>query len=451
MHSSIVHLDWTHLTPEPCADDVKTSPFLSLPTDVIDYIFKFFTDKDLRRARWTCSSFVQAYCKNYCGSTTPGEIECASYITLCELGYVMASVTHLNIKLPYQSLRFRHLTKDNFPSVINVTLNYVHVGCLPTNGNVLALTMNNCTFHGKRPRRKERQFPFYNVKHLRVTGGTTLHPDGPLPRLLYLKRVEIVDTVLTHPLTCRKFPRLSSVELRGESTLMGFPNLRCPKVHTLALSHPELFPVNRINQFFWIVRLKLELSQYFYEDRLSIMVHELSFPKIETLELEFGIHRFHCDLGCLAPLSTLKQLQVNLLGSVDPWALTNDSFGSLRRIIFNADVVDLNDLPPHNRLREIVVPRNTAIGRLCTNGENWPRLVRTRVYEEGMDEKLAHSDVESTSDEDDEVIVKNEAMVFFNDSLTALQKIYDEKMAEISEEKLREEKLKEQQDYKSLE
>ena len=248
MSSRIVHLDWTHLTRES-TDDVKLFPYGKLPTDIQTYILEFFTDKDLRRTRWTSSIFLSAYCKRYKGSTTPQLSESEGHITLCELGYSMASVTHLNVQLPYESFRFRHLTMANFPSVIDVTVNYIHVGCLPTNGNVLSLTMNNCTFHGKRPRRKERQFPYYNVKHLRITGGTKLHPDGPLPRLLRLKSIDIVDTVLTHPLTSRKFPRLSSVALRGECTLMGFPNLRCPKVRTLALSHLELFPMNRLNQF----------------------------------------------------------------------------------------------------------------------------------------------------------------------------------------------------------
>ena len=127
MSSRIVHLDWTHLT-EESTDDVKLSPYEKLPTDIKTYILEFFTDKDLRRTRWTSSIFLSAYCKRYKGSTTPQVLESESHITLCELGYIMASVTHLNVQLPYESFRFRHLTMANFPSVIDVTVNYIHVG-----------------------------------------------------------------------------------------------------------------------------------------------------------------------------------------------------------------------------------------------------------------------------------------------------------------------------------
>ena len=185
----------------------------SLPSDIINYCFRFVTDSDLRRARWTSRLFLRAYCRQYTGTTTPTIQECRSFISLCKLGYVLASVTTLNIQLSYTSCLFKHVTMENFPSVKKVTVRYVHLGCMPTNGNVTTLHMIGCTYHGKRHRRVRKQFPFYNVQRLRINGGSILSPGNGLPKLLQLRTLEIIDTTLTHPITKRRFPKLKTVEL----------------------------------------------------------------------------------------------------------------------------------------------------------------------------------------------------------------------------------------------
>ena len=169
----------------------------SLPADVIAYCFRFVTDDDLRRARWTSRLFLGSYCRYYAGSDTPTVHECRSYISLCELGYQFPSVTSLNIQLPYNSFLFKHLTIKNFPKVKKLTVNYIHLGCMPHNENVTTLRMIDCTFNGRKPGRKKRKFPFDNVETLLIDGGSTLSANGGLPKLLELRKLAVVDTTLT--------------------------------------------------------------------------------------------------------------------------------------------------------------------------------------------------------------------------------------------------------------
>ena len=167
---------------------MSSASLTTIPTDVCNYCFEFLEDKDLRSARWTSSLFLKAFCRRYQGSATPTVGQCWSYIILCQLGFKFANVTHLNVQLPYESLLFRFITMANFPRVTSMILNYVHLGCMPVNSNVRFLTMVGCTFTGKRPRKKERLFPFFNVQDLRIESGSALSPICGLPNLQQLRR-----------------------------------------------------------------------------------------------------------------------------------------------------------------------------------------------------------------------------------------------------------------------
>ena len=143
---------------------------------------------------------------------------------------------------------------DHFPMVNSIALHYVNIASMPSNGNVRSLTMTGCTFYKKTRGKKARDFPFPNITKLRIEDCTPLSDTSPLPILRKLRSIEIIDTVCRHGITRRRFPCLRSVELRGEDTLADFPNLRCPKVDRLILSHPQLFPVRRDKQFFLLER-----------------------------------------------------------------------------------------------------------------------------------------------------------------------------------------------------
>ena len=412
---------------------MSSASLTTIPTDVCNYCFEFLEDKDLRSARWTSSLFLKAFCSRYQGSATPTVGQCWSYIILCQLGFKFANVTHLNVQLPYESLLFRFITMANFPRVTSMILNYVHLGCMPVNSNVRFLTMVGCTFTGKRPRKKERLFPFFNVQDLRIESGSALSPMCGLPKLQQLRRIVINDTKFTHPITSKRFPRLAHVELRGSETLENFPNFRCPMVQTLTLSHPELFPVRRDNQFFFIRHLKLFLTSEFF-DLVPIMnrLDGFFFPRIETLELDFGVRRFDCDLMFLYPLPTLKTLRINMLGYIDVSSLTDMRFPTLRIIILNGDFVDLDDLPAHSTLRMIMFPLGTNSSRLSDQSDNWPRLTRFGSFSYDLDLTLSDTDDECP----DEPTVLDEEMRILNNRVEELAEAFDER-----EEKLREERL----------
>ena len=383
--------------------------------------------------------FLKAYCSQYHGSETPTVDEFKSFVRLCKLGYTFANVTKLNIQLPYESLLFQFVTKAKFPRVTQMTLNYIHIGCMPEHSGVRTLTMNGCTFNGKRPRTRDRIFPFFNVEDLRINDGSTLSPQCSLPRLFQLRRILITDTSMSHPITRKKFPRLSHVELRGWATLEKFPNLHCPKVDTLIISHPEFFLVRRQNQFYFIVHLKLYMTNEYF-DLVPIMnrLDESFFPRIETLELDFGVRRFELDLLFLAPLYTLQMLRINMLGTVYIHSLTNERFPNLRIIILNSDFVDLDALPAHDNLRMIIFPCGTDSSRLTDEKENWPRLTRIEHFANDLDLTLSDSDedIPSGPSEGKDSTVVNEEMVLLNSRIEELAQAFDER-----EEKLREERL----------
>ena len=98
------------------------------------------------------------------------------------------------------------------------------------------------------------------------------------------------------------------------------------------------------------------------------------FPRLESLTLDYGIHWFNCDLSYLQSHPMLKNLSLNLRGSVDPWRLTDDNFPSLTSITFNADSVRLPTLPPHPIIAELFFPANIDLSELVRRRNHYPNL-----------------------------------------------------------------------------
>ena len=135
---------------------------------------------------------------------------------------------------------------------------------------------------------------------LDIDGGNNLTPDNPLPIFLRLKSLKIVGTYLSHPLTKRSLPRLKSLELRGIETVANCPNIRMPKVKKLTLDNAELLKPNRANQFLYITDLKLiQSATWFSEIPIVNKINGKFFPRLESLELEFGVNWYDTDLSFL--------------------------------------------------------------------------------------------------------------------------------------------------------
>ena len=435
-------MDWTHLEESDDDNDSRTPYLMLLPTALIECCFKFLSDEDLMRAGGTCKFFLSWFCKLYRGGFHAPATDCLSFIGPCKMGLYFESITHLNFQLPFQSFDFKHFTCRNFPKVTSITLNYVNVGSMPTNGNVRDLNLVGCRFYGRRPGKKQRQFPFYNVRNLRIESGTPLSETCPLPIFRKLRSLTIIDTVFQHGITKRRFPCLATVELRGEDTLVDFPNLRCPRVRTLVLSHSGLFPIRRENQFHSIQSLKLYITNELIQHNPIIRRLEAShFPSLKKLEFDFGVRRFFCDLSFLQPLPSLDTLRVNMIGSIEAFSLTQARFPSLRHVILNADGIDLATFPSHNNLRTLILPRNARNPEVFENLYLWPRLRQVQPFREDMVLSLCEGDdVLVRTDEDMRPVDVAERNL--NSMIEELWVEYDARAARISEENLREERLR---------
>ena len=231
---------------------------------------------------------------------------------------------------------------------------------------------------------------------------------------------------------------MRSVELRGMETVRGLPNIRAPLVKTLILSHPEVFSVRRPSQFFWIVKLKLYMTdQYVGTVGIWNRLDQIFFPRLEELEVDFGIVRFTFDLALLYALPTLRILRINILGSILIYSMTSDRFPSLRCVILNADYVSLFDLPPHEMLRMIVYPPDTDHARLTDDTENWPRLSRSDYFRNNLDLTLSDTEDEASSSEEAGPTIRSETTRLLNFRIGELAIDFDRKEEELRAERIR--------------
>lgn len=412
-------------------------------TSVPTYIFgtcclSFLNDDDLFRARRTCSIFLQGFYKYFRGSENSLVNYYTGIIDAAKAGHVFPYIVYMNLQLPFESFDFKHINPLNFPALNNLQLNYVCVNSFPTNPNVTCIKLIGCTFYGKKKKKKEKLFPFFNVKVLEIEGGSPLTEDCPLPRLFQLKSLKICDTILTHPITKRKFPRLVALDLRGEDTVQKVPNIRVPKVKKLTLSHPELLSIRRNNLFYFILHLKLYLSTVDIFDDCWIInrLNGISFPRLESLELDYGVDWVDCYLQYLQPQPRLKSLIINSRGSIDLNRVTDERFPSLRTLILNTDEVNLGMLPAHDMIEQIIFPPNTDYSTLLLwRTKNWPRLKSWGYFGHPLETQVLAAEgkknAESLTVEDDGVLPLD-SDVFDEKKISEV--VPEEKMIEIDVE-----------------
>ena len=164
---------------------------------------------------------------------------------------------------------------------------------------------------------------------------------------------------------------------------------------------------------------------------------QIFFPRLEELEVDFGIVRFTFDLALLYALPTLRILRINILGSILIYSMTSDRFPSLRCVILNADYVSLFDLPPHEMLRMIVYPPDTDHARLTDDTENWPRLSRSDYFRNNLDLTLSDTEDEASSSEEAGPTIRSETTRLLNFRIGELAIDFDRKEEELRAERIR--------------
>ena len=384
-----------------------------MPCEVMEKIFTYMADKDLYQGRLTCYFFNKAFFKYYKGRAKTKD-ELKTVLNFSNLGYTFNSIESFNLPYSYNPVEHRVLTTTNFPSLTVLNLNWTHLNTMPANDNLRELTLTNCTFNWERSKTEQAAFSYPNLRKLVIESGSPITEENNLPKLENLVSLTIRTTYFNQSITKNKFKNLRKLELGGSEVMKNIANIRVSRLWDLTIDNINHYPIKRVNQFKYLKKLKIILSERSdsLDAKIIKRISNKYCPYLEVLVFECGISWRNFDFSFLNQHSNLRELQIHLRGVIDPSELTDKNFPSLTTLILNSDEVQIKKLPPHGQLRHIELPPETSLFCFISEQENWPKLLNFGYF--GMtlpcelkDAQSALSSTENSCSERDDISLFN--------------------------------------------